>query len=67
MMYRSNTMLSVKEVAKWLGVSQSAIYKWVSEGSFPKPYKLGNGEVKRSASRWKVEDIEVWLEDRRDD
>ena len=63
---RSN-MLSVKEVAEMLGVSQSAVYKWVAEGDFPKPYKLGNGDARRATSRWKREDIDYWLEERRDD
>jgi predicted DNA-binding transcriptional regulator AlpA len=59
-------MLKAREVAQWLGVSESAIYKWVSENNFPKPYKLGDGDAKRSASRWDREDIQIWLEQRRD-
>jgi len=59
-------MMKAKDVAEWLGVSESAIYKWVSEGEFPKPYKLGNGDAKRSASRWDRDDILLWLDDRRD-
>jgi len=59
-------MLKAREVAQWLGVSESAIYKWVAENNFPKPYKLGDGEAKRSASRWDREDIQTWLEQRRD-
>lgn len=59
-------MMKAKDVAEWLGVSESAIYKWVSEGEFPKPYKLGNGDARRSASRWDKDDILLWLEQRRD-
>jgi predicted DNA-binding transcriptional regulator AlpA len=59
-------MLKAREVAQWLGVSESAIYKWVAENNFPKPYKLGDGDAKRSASRWDREDIQIWLEQRRD-
>lgn len=59
-------MMKAKDVAEWLGVSESAIYKWVNEGEFPKPYKLGNGDAKRSASRWDRDDILLWLDDRRD-
>ena len=40
MKYRSN-FLKAKDVADWLDVSESAIYKWVNEGNFPKPYKFG--------------------------
>lgn len=63
---RSN-FLKAKDIADWLDVSESAIYKWVSEGNFPKPYKLGNGDARRSASRWNKQDIEDWLEGRRND
>ena len=59
-------MMKAKDVAEWLGVSESAIYKWVGEGEFPKPYKLGNGDAKRSASRWDRDDILLWLDNRRD-
>mgnify|MGYP000341657218 FL=1 len=59
-------MMRVKDVAEWLGVSESAIYKWVGEGEFPKPYKLGSGDSKRSASRWSSEEIQAWLDNRRD-
>ena len=59
-------MLKAKDIAERLGVSESAIYKWVGEGTFPKPYKLGNGDARRVASRWDEADIRQWLEDRRD-
>ena len=59
-------MMQAKDVAEWLGVSESAIYKWVSEGEFPRPYKLGNGDARRSASRWDRDEIQKWLEERRD-
>mgnify|MGYP000176746594 FL=1 len=59
-------MMKVREVAAWLGVSESAVYKWVGDGDFPRPYKLGNADAQRSASRWDRDEIEAWLEKRRD-
>ncbi|MDB4488327.1 AlpA family phage regulatory protein [bacterium] len=59
-------MMKAKDVAEWLGVSESAIYKWVGDGDFPKPYKLGNADAQRAASRWDRKEIEAWLENRRD-
>lgn len=59
-------MMKAKDIAEWLGVSESAIYKWVSDGEFPRPYKLGNGDERRSASRWDRDEIKQWLEERRD-
>lgn len=60
-------LMKVGEVAAWLNVSESAIYKWVKEGTFPKPFKLSPADSKRSASRWSRSDIAEWLEARRDD
>lgn len=59
-------LMKAREVAAWLGVSESAVYKWVAEKNFPQPYKLGDGDAKRSASRWSRDEIEQWLEGRRD-
>jgi predicted DNA-binding transcriptional regulator AlpA len=59
-------MMKAKDIAEWLGVSECAIYKWVSDGEFPRPYKLGNGDARRSASRWDRDEIKQWLEERRD-
>ena len=59
-------MMKAKDIAEWLGVSESAIYKWVSDGEFPRPYKLGNGDARRSARRWDRDEIKQWLEERRD-
>ncbi len=30
-------LLKIAEVCEWVCVSKSTIYKWVQEGSFPKP------------------------------
>jgi predicted DNA-binding transcriptional regulator AlpA len=37
-------------------ISRATIYRWVKEGSFPKPIHLGANMV-----RWKVSDIEAWV------
>ena len=41
------------------GLSRSTIYKWMNEGSFPKPVKLGPRAV-----GWREADINYWLETR---
>ena len=61
-----SNFLKAKDIADWLDVSESAIYKWVNDGDFPKPYKLGNADAQRAASRWDREEIKQWLEKRRD-
>jgi prophage regulatory protein len=58
-------LLRIKEVAQWLGVSQSTIYKWSAEGRFPAPIKLGAEDQKRVAARWLEEDIQQWIQERK--
>ena len=58
-------LLRIKEVALWIGVSQSAIYKWSAEGRFPAPIKLGGDDQKRVAARWLEEDIQQWIQEKR--
>jgi|TARA_R100001163_G_scaffold35941_1_gene27586 prophage regulatory protein len=57
-------LLKVGEVSEWLNVSRSTIYKWVHEGEFPEPVVLGQDDGKRSASRWKEDEVVDWLESR---
>ena len=40
-------------------VSPATIYRWIKEGNFPKPVRLGANMV-----RWKATDIEAWMMDR---
>jgi prophage regulatory protein len=58
-------LLRVKEVAQWLGVSPSTIYKWSTEGRFPLPIKLGGEDQKRVAARWLEEDVQQWIQERK--
>ena len=37
-------------------ISRATIYRWVKEGSFPKPIHLGANMV-----RWKASDIDAWV------
>jgi len=57
-------LLKVGEVSEWLNVSRSTIYKWVNEGEFPEPVVLGQDDGKRSASRWKEDEVIDWLDSR---
>ena len=57
-------LLRVGEVSEWLNVSRSTIYKWVHDGEFPEPVVLGQDDGKRSASRWKEDEVIEWLDSR---
>jgi prophage regulatory protein len=44
--------MRVQDVAKRLGVDRSTIWRWVSEGNFPEPYRFGPSTV-----RWHEEEL----------
>ena len=48
-----------QELEKLFKVSPATIYRWIKEGNFPKPVRLGANMV-----RWKASDIEAWMTDR---
>ena len=47
------------QLEKLFKVSPATIYRWIKEGNFPKPVRLGANMV-----RWKATDIEAWMMDR---
>ena len=47
------------QLEKLFKVSPATIYRWIKEGNFPKPVRLGANMV-----RWKASDIEAWMTDR---
>ena len=44
------------QLEKLFKVSSATIYRWIKEGIFPKPVRLGPNMV-----RWKASDIEAWM------
>ena len=55
----SNIILRLPQVKARVGLSRSSIYLAVSQGTFPKPVKLGARAV-----GWLEDEIEAWLHDR---
>lgn len=53
--FRTGTLIRLADLCEFLGVSRSSIYKWLSEGTFPEPVRLGHRMV-----RWRLEAIEAW-------
>ena len=60
-------LLRIGEVAEWLGISRSTIYKWIDEGRFPAPIKFGERDRARVAARGEEETIKQWIEARRNE
>jgi prophage regulatory protein len=58
-------LMRIAEVTDWLNVSKSTIYKWVKEGTFPKPIILGEESgSKNNTSRWVETEVVAWLASR---
>ena len=49
-------LLTLKEVVDLVSFKRSTIYKFIRQGSFPKPLKIGR------SSRWKMSEIRQWME-----
>jgi prophage regulatory protein len=47
----------VSQLVEMLNVSKSSIYLWVSQGKFPKSFKIGGG-----TSVWSEIDISEWID-----
>jgi len=47
------------EVQHRVGLGRSTIYRWMSEGKFPKPVQLGGYSV-----AWSEREVEAWISDR---
>ena len=50
------TYLSQAEILARLGISRATLYRWISEGRFPRPLILGP-----RVRRWRAGVIENWL------
>jgi len=50
-------LLTVKEVAEMLGLSERTIYRLSDAGNMPSPVKLG------AAVRWRTKELETWIEE----
>lgn len=47
--------ISVKQLAIRYGVSVPTLWRWVKDGKFPQPVKLGPG-----STRWRESDVLAW-------
>lgn len=54
-------LLTVTQVARWLGVAESTIYRWVKDGRFPVPICLGDPGNPHAAMRYRKGEIDEWL------
>jgi len=50
-------LLTVKEVAEMLGLSERTVYRLTDMGKMPRPVKIG------AAVRWRRSELDTWIED----
>ena len=53
---RITRLVRLPEVQHRVGLGRSTIYRWMSEGKFPKPVQLGGYAV-----AWAEDEIEQWV------
>ena len=56
---RVTRLIRLPEVQHRVGLGRSTIYRWMSEGKFPKPVQLGGYSV-----AWSEREVEAWISDR---
>jgi len=49
----TKTIMTVREVAEFFGVSVSTVWRWAAEGTISKPIKVGG------STRWRRSEIEA--------
>lgn len=54
-------LLKLEEVSRRVGLGKSMIYRLISEGRFPAPYKISP-----YASRWSEQEIVAWIAEVKD-
>ncbi len=55
--YRIKHLASTQQNQGKLPVTPVTIWRWVKEGHFPKPYKLGP-----RVTVWSAEEVDTWIE-----
>ncbi|MGJ3448484.1 helix-turn-helix transcriptional regulator [Enterobacter sp. PTB] len=54
----NDSMMDMKDIVKFTGLSDKWFYKLIKDGLFPKPVKMGR------SSRWFKSEIEAWVQKR---
>jgi prophage regulatory protein len=48
-------LVRLSDLCDQLAVSRGTIYRWLGEGKFPRPVRIGERAV-----RWRAADVEAW-------
>ena len=58
--YRLSSLATTKDQEGRIPVSPATIWRWVSQGRFPAPFKLG-----KNTTVWDADAVDKWLEAQR--
>lgn len=58
--YRMAVLATTKNNQGLLPVSPATLWRWVKDGTFPSPFKLG-----QNTTVWDADEIDLWLEKQR--
>ncbi len=61
--FEEDQLLKLSDIKDKLNVSYSTLYRWIDDGSFPKPLVFGKGE-KNATTRWVRKEVEEWFNNR---
>lgn len=53
------TIMRAAQVAERIGIHRVTLHKWVKDGNFPAPARLGPNTV-----AWRTSTVEAWIEER---
>lgn len=59
--YSKDRLLKLSEVQEIVGLSPSTIYLYVSQGRFPRQFKIGG-----YLTRWSEAEVRLWIAEARD-
>lgn len=51
-------LLRISDVEEMVSFKRAIIYRWIKDGTFPEPIKIGNKAV-----RWRREVIDQWIKE----
>ncbi len=57
----SKNLLRAAEAAEYLGIAESTLWRWTSNGKLPKPYRLSP-----RCTGWKIADLDAFVESTRE-
>ena len=54
---QTDRLIRRQEVQALVGIGHTALYRWMHEGRFPRPVKVGSRAV-----RWRLSDVQAWID-----